>query len=101
MQEVSIGKSMKIKGKITGNQDLLIDGSRAGTDPSVHGDDLSGMDDDFVAGFDRGQRNFDLKPFGEEPRSLRLLAEEIDHLGFGAPLDPRHERAAHRCHEGG
>ncbi len=26
MQEVSIGKSMKIKGKITGNPDLLIDG---------------------------------------------------------------------------
>ena len=30
MQEVSIGKSMKIKGKITGNQDLLIDGQVEG-----------------------------------------------------------------------
>ena len=26
MQEVNIGKSMRIKGKLTGNEDLMIDG---------------------------------------------------------------------------
>ena len=30
VQEVNIGKSMRIKGKITGNQDLLIDGQVEG-----------------------------------------------------------------------